>query len=357
MDTARNRRELKTPDEEGIPGGRTSPGDDDGFGLNILEEDSAAATTRRPPETEEFDPVDAHDGDSSGDDAPPTGEDDGDDDEGPSRLMIAVAVVALLLVGYAGYLALSPALGWLFGADDPAAAEEAAAPPRQEAPAVSPAVSESGSESGSEASRKTSEAAGEKGEAAKSAPPDAGEAEDTGITVKASEVDSEGSVSVEIEGGKGWTGKGTWTGAYEKEDDGEAVDLKGPTFGRYQSGFDTPSGSITFGNFGTVTDDNLVVHGSYHRRTPDEGGGKEIAEGTYYAEYEDGDGEVEKNEGLLSWGSYTDVRGVGEKEIVRTYTDHDGKTNEVLERYSKRFEAQPGVPVPTLVGWNEPSVD
>jgi len=143
-------------------------------------------------------------------------------------------------------------------------------------------------------------------------------------------------------------GEYTWSGRKTASEDGEEVVLEGRTAAHFTRAVALRDGSITTGVFGRAEPDGLVWHATFQRTAL--GDGQHTA-GTY---------QVVDGGRLLLEGEYADRlvedRSGGEPDVyVRTYSE--GPPDEPPEerrRYTARFEAAPGVPIPWLPGWQPP---
>jgi hypothetical protein len=138
------------------------------------------------------------------------------------------------------------------------------------------------------------------------------------------------------------SGEISWKGKIETNDTGQVLTLEGPTAAQFKRAVALPHGEIMTGVFGRAQPDQPVVHGTFHRVSFKD---EERTTGTYYA--------VE-DQTVLVEGTYIDER--DGDNVVRTYHDDypEGKKD---RSYRVSFEAPPGVPIPTLAGWEPPAVE
>jgi hypothetical protein len=136
------------------------------------------------------------------------------------------------------------------------------------------------------------------------------------------------------------SGEVAWKGKLEATEKGEVLTLEGPTAAQFRRAIETPAGHVDTGTFGRAEPDGPMVHVMYHRSANDT---QELTGGTYFL--------VNGPETLLQ-GFYHDTR--NDNTITRTYNEWNPQDPKAAKSYAVTFKAAPGVPVPALIGWEEP---
>jgi hypothetical protein len=188
---------------------------------------------------------------------------------------------------------------------------------------------------GGEQPAKQGEPAHEVNPAGRSALPAPGEARETGVIFEAP-VEKDGDYYLKV-------GEISWKGKLEEAEGGQVLTLEGTTAAQFRT-IEVPDGKITTGIFGRAEPGKPILYANFLRTNTS---GEEITQGTYQV--------TNAGEVLVS-GDYRDQR--SGDTVTRVYVEDDNpQTDPGVDRtYSVKFVAPPEVPIPALVGWEQPEV-
>ena len=137
------------------------------------------------------------------------------------------------------------------------------------------------------------------------------------------------------------SGEISWKGKVEDTETGQELTLEGPTAAQFKRAVALPNGEIMTGVFGRAQPDQPIVHGTFQRVSL---GDSETTSGTYKA--------VDGGQ-ILADGYYTDEH--EGNTVIRTYREVQPQADQ-QRAYRVSFEAPVGTPVPTLIGWEPPTL-
>lgn len=165
--------------------------------------------------------------------------------------------------------------------------------------------------------------------------PAPGEARETGVVFEAP-VEKDGDYYLKV-------GEISWKGKLEDAEGGQILTLEGTTAAQFKT-IEVPDGTITTGVFGRAEPGKPILYATFQRTNAGE---EEITQGTY---------QVMNGGEVLVSGDYRDRR--SGDTVTRVYVEDDlPQTDPGVDRtYSVEFVAPPEVPIPALVGWEQPEV-
>lgn len=132
-----------------------------------------------------------------------------------------------------------------------------------------------------------------------------------------------------------------WKGKLDNTDTGPVLTLEGPTAAQFKQAVSFRDGTITTGVFGRAEPEKPIIHATFQRTNLGE---EETTSGTF---------KVIDDGRVIQDGAYSDER---QGDVVtRTYRQWNPQNPADVTTYAKRFTAPAKVPIPALIGWQEPA--